>query len=758
MKRMLINATQPEELRVALVDGQSIYDFDIEQVGQERKKSNIYKARVSRVEQSLGAAFVDFGSERHGFLPVKELNPGLYADKKPNTPINEVLSQGQEIIIQVEKEERGNKGAAITTFISLPGHYLVLMPNSPEAGGISKSIEGKARDEVRDKLKQLNVPKGMGLIVRTAGDGVSLEELKWDLDYLLNLWEAILEANQLRKAPFLIFRENDLVSRSLRDFLRDDITEVLVDTEEAFEKAHDFTSKLMPDFEEKIKRYDEAIPLFTRYQIESQIETAYQREVTLPSGGSIVIDQTEALVAIDINSAKATGGSDIEETALNTNLESAVEIGKQLRLRDIGGLIVIDFIDMLSLKNKRAVEDKLWSALSIDRAKVQVGRISRFGLMEMSRQRLRPSLQERWTQDVASLSTAVLRLIEEEASKKKSGEVRAVVSSDMSIFLLNERRARINEIEERTDVRVIVVSDPTRSDNRFEVTRLKNNDKKNKDNASYDIQSEIKSNGKNNINYKKPKLEKPAVDLTPPKKPKKKGEGIIKKLLKLFESSDNEKSNSKPKRNNQRNRRRTDNRNNKNQGRNNERSSTKSKSNSSRNKTDGSHNKAVKPSERQNNRRKPQQNKDAAPNKTESKSLSEKQSIEKTSPPPKKNLENKPAAKKKPVEKKSPAPKKDEDKQLEAKKKPVEKKSPAPKKDEDKQLEAKKKPVEKKSPPQNKDKDKEVKVQKPQTNSESNAENNLKKVSKEKVEKEEKVETKSAKDWGRASNDPRNKS
>ena len=472
MKRMLINATQPEELRVALVDGQSIYDFDIEQVGQERKKSNIYKARVSRIEQSLGAAFVDFGSERHGFLPVKELNPGLYQDKQAKTPINEILTQGQEIIVQVEKEERGNKGAALSTFISLPGHYLVLMPNNPEAGGISKSIEGKARDEVRDKLKQLEIPKDMGLIVRTAGDGVSLEELKWDLDYLLNLWDAILEANQLKKAPFLIFRENDLISRSLRDFLRDDITEVLVDTDEAFEKAHDFTSKLMPDFEDKIKKYDEAIPLFTRYQIESQIETAYQREVSLPSGGSIVIDQTEALVAIDINSAKATGGSDIEETALNTNLESAIEIGKQLRLRDIGGLVVIDFIDMLSLKNKRAVEDKLWSALSIDRAKVQVGRISRFGLMEMSRQRLRPSLQERWTQDVASLSTAVLRLIEEEASKKKSGEVRAVVSSDMSTFLLNERRARVNEIEERSGVRVIVVSDPTRSDNRFEVIKI----------------------------------------------------------------------------------------------------------------------------------------------------------------------------------------------------------------------------------------------------------------------------------------------
>ena len=750
---MLINATQPEELRVALVDGQSIYDFDIEQVGQERKKSNIYKARVSRVEQSLGAAFVDFGSERHGFLPVKELNPGLYADKKTNTPINEVLSQGQEIIVQVEKEERGNKGAAITTFISLPGHYLVLMPNSPEAGGISKSIEGKAREEVRDKLKQLNVPKGMGLIVRTAGDGVSLEELKWDLDYLLNLWEAILEANQLRKAPFLIFRENDLVSRSLRDFLRDDITEVLVDTEEAFEKAQDFTSKLMPDFEEKIKRYDEAIPLFTRYQIESQIETAYQREVTLPSGGSIVIDQTEALVAIDINSAKATGGSDIEETALNTNLESAVEIGKQLRLRDIGGLIVIDFIDMLSLKNKRAVEDKLWSALSIDRAKVQVGRISRFGLMEMSRQRLRPSLQERWTQDVASLSTAVLRLIEEEASKKKSGEVRAVVSSDMSIFLLNERRARINEIEERTDVRVIVVSDPTRSDNRFEVTRLKNNDKKNKDNASYDILSEIKSNGKNNVNYKKPKLEKPAVDLTPPKKPKKKGEGIIKKLLKLFESSDNKKSHSKPKKNNQRNRRRTDNRNNKNQGRNNERSNTKTKSNNKRSKGSGeSQNKVTNPQERKNNnRRKPQQTKDVAANKSESKSLTKKQSVEKTSPP-KKKLDNQPAAKKKQVDKTTPAPKKDIDKQSAAKKKPAEKKTPDPKRDVDKQS------ADKKTPTAEKNLGSKVKAQKAQINSEINTESNLKIVSKEKVEKEEKVESKSAKDWGRASNDPRNKS
>ena len=544
---MLINATQPEELRVALVDGQSIYDFDMEQIGQERKRSNIYKGRVSRAEQSLGAAFVDFGSEKHGFLPVKELAPQYQKNKNGKNVINECLSQGQEIIVQVEKEERGTKGAALSTFISLPGHYLVLMPNSPEAGGISKSIEGESRDDMRKKMRSLDVPDGMGVILRTAGEGVSLEELQWDLDYLLNLWDAIQEANQLRKAPFLIYRENDLVSRSLRDFLRSDITEVLVDTDEAFEKAHDFTSKLMPDFEDRIKRYDEATPLFTRYQVESQIETAFQREVTLPSGGSIVIDQTEALVAIDINSKKSTKGSDIEETALNTNLEAAVEISKQLRLRDMGGLIVIDFIDMLSLKNKRAIEDKLWSSLSIDRAKVQVGRISRFGLMEMSRQRLRPSLQERWTQDVASLSTAVLRLIEEEAGKKKSGEVRAVVSPDMSIFLLNERRPRVNEIEERTGVRIVVVSDPTRSDNRFEVSRLRDDDKKLKDSASYEIQDEVGSSAPASSNPKrKPRQETPAVNIKPPKKPKRKKEGFLKKFINSLTKKEKEEPKPKP--------------------------------------------------------------------------------------------------------------------------------------------------------------------------------------------------------------------
>ena len=531
MKRMLINATQPEELRVALIDGQSIYDFDIEQKGQERKRSNIYKARVSRVEPSLGAAFVDFGAEKHGFLPVKELAPQFLKNKKGKSSITESLTQGQEIVVQVDKEERGTKGAALTTFISLPGHYLVLMPNNPEAGGISRSLEGKARDEVKENFRSLDVPEGMGLIARTAAQGSSLDELQWDLEYLLSVWDAIQEANQLRKAPFLIYRDDDLISRTLRDFLREDITEVLVDTDEAFEKASEFSGRLAPDLQDKVKRYDEAIPLFTRYQVESQIETAYQREVELNNGGSITIDQTEALVAIDINSSKATGGADIEETALKTNLEAAKEVAKQLRLRDIGGLIVIDFIDMGSLRNKRAVEDLMLESISLDRAKTQVGRISRFGLLEMSRQRLRPSLQERWTQDIGSLSTAVLRLIEEEAGKKKSGEVRAVVSSDMSVFLLNERRSRINEIEERTSVRVVVISDTSRSDNRFEVTRLRSDDKKTGGETSYKIQDEVGTSSKFDSALKKKSLEKAAVNVSPKKKPRRKGQGLLSKIV-----------------------------------------------------------------------------------------------------------------------------------------------------------------------------------------------------------------------------------
>ena len=549
MKRMLINATQPEELRVALIDGQSIYDFDIEQKGQERKRSNIYKARISRIEPSLGAAFVDFGAEKHGFLPVKELAPQFVKNKKGKSSITESLTQGQEIVVQVDKEERGTKGAALTTFISLPGHYLVLMPNNPEAGGISRSLEGKARDEVKENFRSLDVPEGMGLIARTAAQGSSLDELQWDLEYLLSVWDAIQEANQLRKAPFLIYRDDDLISRTLRDFLREDITEVLVDTDEAFEKASEFSGRLAPDLQDKVKRYDEAIPLFTRYQVESQIETAYQREVVLNNGGSITIDQTEALVAIDINSSKATGGADIEETALKTNLEAAKEVAKQLRLRDIGGLIVIDFIDMGSLRNKRAVEDLMLESISLDRAKTQVGRISRFGLLEMSRQRLRPSLQERWTQDIGSLSTAVLRLIEEEAGKKKSGEVRAVVSSDMSVFLLNERRSRINEIEERTSVRVVVISDTSRSDNRFEVTRLRSDDKKTGGETSYKIQDEVGITSKFDSALKKKSLEKAAVNVSPKKKPRRKGQGLLSKIVETLTGQPQKisPSNNKPK-------------------------------------------------------------------------------------------------------------------------------------------------------------------------------------------------------------------
>ncbi len=707
MKRMLINATQPEELRVALVDGQSIYDFDIEQSGQERKKANIYKARVSRIEQSLGAAFIDFGSEKHGFLPVKELAPSFLKSKEGKNSINDCLTQGQEIIIQVEKEERGTKGAALSTFISLPGHYIVLMPNNPDSGGISKSIEGKSRDEMREKMRMLEVPNGMGVILRTAGEGVSFEELKWDLDYLLNVWDAIQEANQLRKAPFLIFKENDLVSRSLRDFLREDITEVLIDTEDAYEKAYDFTSKLMPDFEDKIKRYDEAIPLFTRYQIESQIETAYQRDVDLQSGGSIVIDQTEALVAIDINSAKATSGSDIEETALNTNLEAATEIGKQLRLRDIGGLIVIDFIDMLSLKNKRAVEDKLWNALSIDRAKVQVGRISRFGLLEMSRQRLRPSLQERWTQDVASLSTAVLRLIEEEASKRKSGEVRAIVSSDMSTFLLNERRSRINEIEQRTDIRVVVVSDPTRSDNRFEVNRLKRDDKNSKDHASYEIQSEVGNSENSDFNNKKQKFEKAAVNLTPPRKPKKKGENFIKKIFKaLVEPKDKKVIKSKKKPSTQR-RRQSNNKRNNNQHR--KQSSNQPKKLASN-----------QPKKQANNKRPPNKPKQKV---KDTKEVKKKDGPQKRSQPKAPNKEAIKKSDEKIKKDKSPSNKPVSNKED----KEVNKKSVDPKLD---------------TKPRKKKEELNEAIQKPE----------------EVTKVEETKPLKSAKDWGRASNDPRNKS
>ncbi|MDH5660422.1 MAG: Rne/Rng family ribonuclease, partial [Gammaproteobacteria bacterium] len=397
MKRMLFNATQSEELRVALVDGQRLYDLDIETAIRETKKSNIYKGKITRVEPSLEAAFVDYGSERHGFLPLKEISRNYFkegVDVSGRVNIKEVLREGQEIVIQVAKEERGNKGAALTTFISLAGRYSVLMPNNPRAGGVSRRIEGEARSEARDALSALDIPADMGLIIRTAGIGKSVEELQWDLDYLMNLWKSIDSASKDRPAPFLIYQESSLITRTIRDYFRNDINEVIIDEPAIYEQARQFMEQVMPNNLHKVKLYDDPVPLFTRYQIETQIESAFQREVRLPSGGSLVIDHTEALISIDINSARATKGGDIEETAFNTNLEAADEIARQLRLRDLGGLVVIDFIDMTPAKNQREVENRMRDALKVDRARVQVGRISRFGLLEMSRQRLRSSLGE----------------------------------------------------------------------------------------------------------------------------------------------------------------------------------------------------------------------------------------------------------------------------------------------------------------------------------------------------------------------------
>ena len=487
MKRMLINATQPEELRVALVDGQRLFDLDIESGAREQKKSNIYKGRITRVEPSLEAAFVDFGSERHGFLPLKEISREYFKKTEGNGRVNirDVLTEGQEVIVQVEKEERGNKGAALTTFISLAGRYMVLMPNNPRAGGISRRIEGEERNELREALNGLNAPADMGLIVRTAGLGRNSQELQWDLDYLVQLWTAIKEASEGRSAPFLIYQESNVIIRAIRDYLRQDIGEVLIDSVDAQEEALSFIRQVMPQYANKIKLYQDSVPLFNRFQIESQIETAFQREVKLPSGGALVIDPTEALVSIDINSARATKGSDIEETALQTNLEAAEEIARQLRLRDIGGLIVIDFIDMTPAKNQRAVEERMRECLEADRARVQVGRISRFGLLEMSRQRLRPSLGESSgvvcprcngqgiIRDVESLSLAILRLIEEEALKDRTAEVRARVPFQVAAFLLNEKRNAITKIELRTRVRIFILPDDHLETPHFEVIRLR---------------------------------------------------------------------------------------------------------------------------------------------------------------------------------------------------------------------------------------------------------------------------------------------
>jgi len=489
MKRMLINATHPEELRVALVDGQRLFDLDIESSSREQKKANIYKGRITRVEPSLEAAFVDFGADRHGFLPLKEISKE-YFKKSPGQiegkiNIKDVVSEGQEVIVQVDKEERGNKGAALTTFISLAGRYLVLMPNNPRAGGISRRIEGEERAQLKEAMNDVQVPKAMGIIVRTAGIGRTTEELQWDLDYLVQFWEAITQAASERKAPFLIHQESNVIIRAVRDYLRQDISEVLIDAPNVYEDVLNFVRAVMPTFENRIKLYKDEIPLFSRYQIEGQIETAFQREVKLPSGGSIVIDPTEALVSIDINSSRATKGQDIEETALQTNLEAAEEIARQLRLRDMGGLIVIDFIDMTPARHQREVEQKMREALEIDRARVQVGKISRFGLLEMSRQRLRPSLGETRSEvcprcegqgtirGIESLALSIMRLIYEESSKEKTGEVRAIVPVSVATFLLNEKRKQLADIESRQNVQVVVVPVPHMETPHFEILRLR---------------------------------------------------------------------------------------------------------------------------------------------------------------------------------------------------------------------------------------------------------------------------------------------
>ncbi|MBA59987.1 MAG: ribonuclease E/G [Gammaproteobacteria bacterium] len=500
---MLINATHEEELRVALVDGQKLYDLDIEKRIRVQKKSNIYKAKVTRVEPSLEAAFVDYGGNRHGFLPLKEISRE-YFDISPNNirgkiNIQEVIKEGQELVVQVDKEERGTKGAALTTMLSLAGRYMVLMPNNPRAGGISRRIEGEERDDLKSSMSALDIPKNMGVIIRTAGVGRSAEELQWDLNYLTNVHSAIVKASAEKKAPFLIYQESDVITRAVRDYLKDDIGEIQIDTSEAFDQASQFVEQVTPHIKPKLKLYSSDVPLFNRYQIESQIESAFNREVRLPSGGSLVIDPTEALVSIDINSSKATRGVDIEDTALNTNIEAAIEICRQLRLRDIGGLVVIDFIDMLSIKNQRAVEQKMKDELQIDRARVQVGRISQFGLLEMSRQRLRPSLGETSgvvcprceglgsIRDIESSALAVLRMVEEEALKESSSEIRAFLPIAVSSFILNEKRSVLSEIEQRNNVNVVIIPDRDMTTPHYLVDRIRSKDADEETLVSYEL-------------------------------------------------------------------------------------------------------------------------------------------------------------------------------------------------------------------------------------------------------------------------------
>ncbi|MFZ1539071.1 MAG: ribonuclease E, partial [Chromatiaceae bacterium] len=538
MKRMLINATQPEELRVAIVDGQKLFNLDIESPGREQKKANIYKGSITRVEPSLEAAFVDYGAERHGFLPLKEIARSYFTEEanKPGARVNikDALTEGREVVVQIDKEERGNKGAALTTFVSLAGRYLVLMPNNPRAGGVSRRIEGNERSELRDAMSQLEIPENTGLIVRTAGVGKSVEELQWDLNYLNQLWAAIEQSAAERKAPYLIYQESDVIIRSIRDHLRTDIGEIVVDDRKMYEKAEAFIRQVMPHNLRKLRLYEDEVPLFTRYQIESQIESAFQRSVQLPSGGSIVIDHTEALTSIDINSARATKGADIEETALNTNLEAADEIARQLRLRDLGGLFVVDFIDMTPARNQREVENRLRDAMKEDRARVQLGRISRFGLMEMSRQRLRPSLGESsqlvcprckgqgTIRGVESLALSILRILEEEAMKENTERILAELPVDVATFLLNEKRRGILEIEKRQRLSVLLLPNPRMEtpDYRIERIRTQDAERLTADQLSYQLAGKIEER---HLDLGRPaepiRIEEPAIKQLAPREP-----------------------------------------------------------------------------------------------------------------------------------------------------------------------------------------------------------------------------------------------
>jgi ribonuclease E len=537
MKRMLINSTQPEELRVALVDGQKLYDLDIEVPSRGQKKSNVYKGKITRIEPSLEAAFVEYGAERHGFLPLKEVARSYFSDSAreeggKRLSIKDALTEGQELVVQVEKEERGTKGAALTTFISLAGRYMVLMPNNPRAGGVSRRIQGEDRNFVRDAMSAMDIPEGMGVIVRTAGVGRSTEELQWDLDYLVTLWGAITKASEDKPAPFLIYQESNVIIRALRDYLRKDIAEILVDSAEVHDKARAFMKQVMPHNLDKLKLYDDSTPLFSRFQIESQIESAFRREVSLPSGGAIVIDHTEALLSIDINSARATKGSDIEETALNTNLEAADEIARQLRIRDLGGLVVIDFIDMQPSRHHREVENRLREALKMDRARIQIGRISRFGLLEMSRQRLRPSLGEssqivcpRCTgqgtiRGVESLSLSVLRIIEEEAMKDNTVRVVARVPVDVGTYLLNEKRELLLELESRHRISVMLIPTPSLETPSYDIQRIRRDELGSQAERSYHIvQEEPEAEDLQLAEQARPMAEVPAVRAVAPASP-----------------------------------------------------------------------------------------------------------------------------------------------------------------------------------------------------------------------------------------------